>query len=203
MNETMHTTLTTLRAYVVALRQTYKEEVKAATAPGYGYGSAGAGLREQAAKTHARLSYLVPLYKAMLAVVQQAGTPAQGGVKKYTLHFEKFGALQRKVMPYPDDFDKYFDGDVSNLQVLVPVAGVPVESWDAVSISTLTAQMLQQVEDERVKKLNLAQAAETARKAFIQSLNAEQRAALVHALEAAKANRTGAIQLDVRDLSGL
>jgi hypothetical protein len=200
MIETMHITLTTLRAFVVALRKTYANALVPQPVKGLHHVTEKRIDRETALKSQARLSYLVPLYKAMHAVVQQAGTGTENGVKHYTKYFENFNALIRKVTPYIHDFDKFFDSDVTKLQVLVPVDGVPVEGWASVPISSLVAQMMQDVEDARLLKQNLARAAEKARKAFLKSLTAEQRGLLTHALDAAKANRSHAIQLDARDL---
>lgn len=185
MTGTMNITLTTLRARVQTLRVAFQQ----ATAQG-----------SSARRVQARLSYLVPLYKAMHAAVQQAGTDTGGGVKKYLLEFEEFGRLIRKVMPHQSDFEKYFEGDVGNIEILVPVAGVAVEDWKATPISALVDQAVQEAQAERMRKANLARAAKEAHTAFVRSLNAEQRVLLGQALEAAKANRSNVVQLELRDL---
>jgi len=185
MTDTMNITLTTLRANVQALRATYQQ----ATAQG-----------SSARRVQARLSYLVPLYKAMHAAVQQAGSGTGGGVKKYTYEFAEFGLLIRKVMKHQPDFEKYFEGDVGNIEVLVPVAGIAVEDWTATPISALVEQAVQEAQAERLRKANLARTAEEARKVFVRSLNAEQRILLSQALTAAQANRSNVIQLEARDL---
>lgn len=197
MNELMHTTLTNLRAFVVALRASYKQDITGRTVRDI---SRDVTMEQRVQKSQARLSYLVPLYDAMHAAVQQAGTGCVGGVQKYTKRFDMLGKQIRKVMPYYRDSDKYFEGDVLDLQLLVPVEGVPVENWTAVRISALVAQVLQEVEDERLAKLDRSRVAAAARKAFVGSLNPEQRVLLAQALDAAKAAGSHAITVDARDL---
>jgi hypothetical protein len=195
MTEIMRTSITALREFVVALRASYHADINGRTVRDI---SRDVTLEQRVGESQARLSYLVPLYKALHSAVQQAGTGAAGGVKAYTKQFEKLGKLIREHIDYHQD--KYFGGDVGGLSILVPVEGVPVENWLACTIDEVIAQVQQAVADERDAARRRAMDAEQARKAFLASLNGEQRVLLQHALDAALAKGSHAISVDRRDL---
>lgn len=195
MTETMRTSITALREVVVALRASYHTSIKGRTVRDI---SRDVPLEQHVGESQVRLAYLVPLYKALHSAVQQAGTGAAGGVKAYTKQFEKLGKLIREHVDHHQE--KYFGGKVGKLQILVPVEGVPVENWLAATIDEVVAQVQQHRKDEREAARQRAMGAEQARKAFLASLNDDQRVLLQHALDAALANGSHAISVDRRDL---
>jgi hypothetical protein len=195
MTEIMRTTIATLREFVGALRASYHADIKGRTVRDI---SRDVTLEQRVRESQSRLDYLVPLYKAMNSAVQQAGTGAAGGVKAYTTQFQKLGKLIRDEVDY--HHEKFFGGEIRRLQILVPVEGVPVENWLAVTLDEIIAQVQQQVADERNAARQRARNAEQARKAFLASLNDEQRALLRHALDAAQTKGMHAISVDIRDL---
>lgn len=194
MTETIRTTIINLRAFVVALRASFNADIKDLSVRSI---RRDIKLGGRVAYSQARLAYLVPIYKAMHAAVQQAGTGAAGGVKAYTNQFEKLGKLIRDNFEHQYHHEKLFGDDVGSLQILVPVAGVPVENWQAITLNDVIGQIHQQVADERNAVRLRARTAEQARKAFLASLNDEQRALLRHALDV---SRGSVISVDIRDL---
>lgn len=195
MTETMRISITTLRQFVVALRASYKADIHGRTVRDI---SRDVTRQQRVENSQARLGYLVPLYNALHSAVQQAGTDATGGVKAYAKQFEKLGKLIREHGEY--HHEKYFGDDVGELPLLVPVVGVPIENWLAITINQVIGQVAQQVADERNLARQRAMDAEKARKAFLASLNAEQRGLLQQALDAALAKGSHAISVDKRDL---
>lgn len=196
MTETMRITITALRQFVEALRTGYHADIKGRTVRDI---SRDVTLEQRVGDSRVRLGYLVPLYKALNSAVQQAGTGAAGGAKLYTKQFERLGKLIRAEVDYHRE--KYFGGDVGRLQLLVPVEGVPVENWLSVTIDEIIAQVEQQMADERNAARQRAMNAEQARKAFVASLNEDQRALLRQALDAALAKGAHGISVDIRDLA--
>ena len=196
MNETMHTTLTALRAFVVALRASYQADIHGRTVRDIGR---NVTMHQRVQESQARLSYLVPLYDAMHHAVQQAGTGCVGGVKQYTKQFAQLRKLIRKQEPWHRD--RFFGIEVEALDVLLPVEGAPVEGWRPISIADVIYQVKREVEDEEAAARALARCAQQARASFLASLSDEQRALLKFALDAAKAKGTHAISIDHRDLA--
>lgn len=197
MSEIMRTSITNLRQFVVALRASYHADIEGRTVRDI---RRDVTLEQRVGYSQARLAYLVPMYKAMHAAVQQAGTGAAGGVKAYASQFEKLGKLIRDNVEYQHCHEKLFSGDVGNLQILVPVAGVPVENWRSVTLNEVIGQVQQQIADDRDAARQRAVSAEQARKAFLGSLNEDQRALLRHALDLARTKGSRAILVDIRDL---
>lgn len=195
MNETMHITVTALRAFVVELRASYQSDIHGRTARDIGR---DVSMHQRVQDSQARLSYLVPLYDALHHAVQQAGTGCVSGAKQYAKQFAKLRKLVRKEAPRHRD--RFFGDEVEALDVLLPVEGAPVESWRPISIADVIYQVKREVEDEEAAARALARCAEQARASFLASLSDEQRALLKFALEAAKAKGTHAITLYDRDL---
>ena len=193
MNETMSTTLTTLRAFVVALRASYQSDIHGRTVRDIGR---DVTMHQRVLESQARLSYLVPLYDSMHHAVQQAGTGCIGGVKQYAKQFDKLRKLIRKEEPWHRD--RFFGDEVEALQVLVPIEGTPVESWQAVSIADVIGQVKHEVADEEAAATARARAAESARRLFLASLSDDQRQLLATAIELSRGGH--AVSLDKRDL---
>jgi hypothetical protein len=152
----------------------------------------------------ARLEYLVPLYRGLLAASQQSQTVAGGekGAKVYLRRFRALQTIMEKVVLYPNHgFEaKYFGDDLLNYPLLVPDERAAPGEWQFRKISELLADVRAELEAKRQAQLSLARNAESARKAFLHSLTQEQRVLLNAALETAKAKGTHAIYIDARDL---
>lgn len=193
MNAKMKIVLSSLRQCITALRIDYRERTAGLT---------GREIRRAnvAQISQARLSFLVPLYEALNAMAQQSGTFCLKGEQLYTKKFEALLALIRKgrFYDFAPDREKYFGDGLEELELPVPVAGVPAEQWSTAQIGELLEQVHQAVEAERQAEVRRGLNAEDARKAFLRSLSAEQLVLLANAIQLSRGGH--AISLDKRDL---
>jgi len=187
MSEKMQTVLTKLRARVVALRSMRVDIL-------------GKNYLKLTPEAAARLMYLVPLYDAMHATVQQAGNAAGKGAQSYA---KKFAALKQRIRNersynfYPSR-EKYFGDGLEELELLVPRDGISAGQWDTVRLFELINQVEQEVEAERQADVRKGFIARDALRAFLASQTDEQRALLAHAIQVGRGGF--AVTIDKRDL---
>ncbi|KWA84119.1 hypothetical protein WL29_22400 [Burkholderia ubonensis] len=201
MNEQLKTNLATLRQRI---RQLRADHYKARFEGGARTWCHDPVRRDQVLQTQGRLSYLVPLYRALIAAVQQQKDGK--GAQLYVKRFDALRGLLRKVgnVTLPGTtYHTYLGDDVLELQLPVPAECHSAVCWKFQSISELLDEVKAQLKAEQQAAHQRARAAEDARKGFLASLTPYQVLCLKHALEAAKEKGTYAITIDERDLEAL
>lgn len=215
MNENLNSVLAELRKRIRLERMTYNETVKNPMMKRYRPVS---DTQWNWLYAQARMSYLVPLYRALSAAVQQLPQqknlqPYQKnlGLQHYQLKFEALKYRMRDVFstPYREPFvRKYFGHGIENLQLPVPVPGVPVVQWEIKTIQELLADAqvaLNKTREEMAKaqarKREQVLAAAAARLKLLRSLNPEQRALLAEAIKPHKYVQIAASDLNELDAS--
>lgn len=158
---------------------------------------------EQAALSQAKLKYLVPLYRALNAAVQQKGSGKGVGLyaKRYHLVFSQMVALHRSGSY--GEIERLFGRETSALLLATPAEDVPFTAWKVTTIGELLLRADVQVGDELRAQKILNQKVRTARSAFLSSLTAEQRILFREAIVAEAATGRHALTFDRRDLEGL
>ena len=201
MSKELKANLANLRQHINGLR----EQFYRARFDGGGRGWRRDHERQERVRfSHARLKYLVPLYRALLATAQQK---AEGkGSRAYAKKFDALLRLMREAVS--TTFGSWtlkscFGVEVLDLQLPVPTEDVSPGFWPSRSIGELLEDAKKQLAADRQAAVKRARTAEDARKFFLGSLNEGQRTLLKAALIAAKAKGTHAITIDERDLEGL
>jgi hypothetical protein len=156
-------------------------------------------------QTHARLAYLIPMYRALCAAAQQRQSIA-GGEKGAQLYLMRFRSMQDKLRQaalYPRHglTEKLFGDGLLKFPVLVPDPRVTPLEWQFRPIGELLEQVKAELELERRAAIARDNEAMLARRAFVDSLNDGQRILLKQALEAAAAKGTYAVSFHMRDLT--
>lgn len=201
MNEQLKTNLATLRQRIRQLRADHYKARFEGGAHAWRYDRER---RNSVCQTQGRLSYLVPLYRALIAAVQQQKDGK--GARLYVKRFDALCGLLRKVgnVTLPGTtYHTYLGDDVLGLQLPVPVECHSPVCWKFQSIGELLDEVKAQIKAEQEAALQRARTAEDARKFFLGSLNDGQRTLLKAALIAAKAKGTHAITINARDLGEL
>jgi hypothetical protein len=200
MTSTMNETLNALRRVIVQLRQQYAE----ARPNNHSRRSITRDKFELATLVHAQMLYLIPLYRALHAAVQQL-PKGGGGVKKYTVKYEE---LYRNMLELHQrgEFGKLarlYGHGAADLQLLVPTVGLPFQEWNTISIAELRnqADLLCTAQRELATKKGIK--ARDARKLFLDSLTVKQRILLKSAIEASADARCGSVDFGQRDLESL
>ncbi|KVP97995.1 hypothetical protein WJ96_05335 [Burkholderia ubonensis] len=147
-----------------------------------------------------QLRYLVPLYRAFLALSQQPRALNGGASRGVVVYMRKFAALQRLL------------GDVANYPCFgredqflgVKAQGMrfpdPHHNWELRTVETIYDDVKKEQSNRRSIERQKRNQAEAARKAFLGNLTESQRTLLKQALEAAKATGVHAVTFDERDL---
>lgn len=198
MSEQLKTDLANLRQFIRQLRADYNQARFQGGAKSWRLDRTR---RDRVRDTQARLSYLVPLYRALVAAIQQ---PSGGkGAKLYAKKLDALRGLLRESANYTLVGMKdstYFGGDVLLLQLPVPADCHTPTCWKSLSIGELRLAVLEQLTVDHQARLERARVAEAARRVFLGCLSEGQRTLLQAALIAAKAKGTHAITIDDRDL---
>jgi hypothetical protein len=160
--------------------------------------------REAMYTARVRLAFQVPLYRALRAASQQ-NQSVIGGEKGAQLYLRRFRSLREtmeKAVAYPNSFTKkeLFGDGFLQFPMLVPDAGLAPLQWQFQTVEKLLNDAHEASLAGQRERLQRARHAESARKAFLDSLTPVQRTVLSAALEAAKANGHYAISIDARDL---
>lgn len=152
------------------------------------------------ANAHARLAYLVPLYRALHAASQQTGHAT--GAQRYIKKFEALKNRMRESLRYEFDGnqERLFGGVAQGIPVLIPVAGVPPQAWRQASIGELFTEVMLQSAAETEDSRRLRREAEALRKRFLASLSDAQCSLLHQAMTAAQATGVYAVSFEVQDL---
>lgn len=201
MSETMKYVLASLRSQVNQLRYEY---CKALFDHNYRLRRSDTSAHTALVCAQRKLGFLVPLLRALNATAQQTVTGGDAGRRLYQKKYDALCYRIRDVLTYGDRVkgglqDMHFGG-IEALEVMVPAAGVVPAEWEVVRIDALIQRCIDDLAAERREALKRQMAAEDARKAFLESLTADQRTLLTMALDAAKAKGTHAVFFDKRDL---
>lgn len=201
MTEQLKANVASLRLYIRQLREAH---FKARFAGGVHSWRYDPMRRDRVLHTQGRLSYLVPLYRALSAAVQQ-----QKDGMGASLYKKRFAALRELLGKLGDstsvgsNYHTYLGDDVLGLQIPVPAECHSPVCWKFQSIGELLADVKVQLEAEKQAALERSRTADEARKFFLGSLNVGQRTLLKAALIAAKAKGAQAIIIHERDLEAL
>ncbi|KVP17023.1 hypothetical protein [Burkholderia ubonensis] len=154
--------------------------------------------------SRARLEYLVPMYRALLAASQQSQT-VPGGEKGAQAYLRRFLAFQQTMLkavlyPHSGKLEQLFGDGLLTYPLLVPDERVAPYAWQFRTINDLLEEVRAEQEAARQAQLKRARKAEDARKGFLASLTPYQVLCLKAALAAAKEKGTHAITIDERDL---
>jgi hypothetical protein len=152
-----------------------------------------------------RLAFQVPLYRALRAASQQ-NQSVIGGEKGAQLYLRRFRSLQEameKAVAYPNSCTKreLFGDGFLQFPMLVPDAGLAPLQWQFQTVEKLLNDVHEASVAGQRERLQRAQRAEDARKAFLASLTPVQWTILAAALETAKANGHHAISIHGRDVA--
>lgn len=201
MSKELKANLANLRQHIKGLREQFYRARFDRGGRGWRYDHARL---ESVRFSTARLKYLVPLYRALLATSQQR---ADGkGSRLYAKKFDELLKLMREAVSTTFGgwtLKSCFGAEVLELQLPVPTEDVSPGFWPSRSIGELLEDAKKQLAADRQAAVKRARTAEDARKFFLGSLNEGQRTLLKAALIAAKAKGTHAITIDERDLEGL
>lgn len=199
MSTTMKEVLVSLRAKVGQLRVAYNQARvdHVYRVPRYDHGA-----RDRWKGAQVKMSYLVPLYRAMSCVVQQSVTEGDAGIRLYKKKYEALCYRIRDVLTYnyTGRSELFFGEGMATIEVLVPDLTKPVTAWEIRTIGELIKFGADQLATERREALGRQMAAENARKVFLTSLTPEQRTLLQQALESAKLKGTHAVSFNLHDL---
>jgi hypothetical protein len=151
-----------------------------------------------------RLAFQVPLYRALLAASQQnqAVIGGEKGAKAYLRRFRSLREAMDRAVSYPNSHSKkeLFGDGFLKFPMLVPDEQQAPLQWQFRTVEDLLNDIYEETQAGQRMRNQRARHAESARKAFLDSLTPVQRTVLSAALDAAKANGHYAISIDARDL---
>lgn len=197
MTEQWKNALTQLRQRIRALRGDYHAGLKDRRARKF-----DPAVRDPFDSADAQLRYLVPLYRAFLAV-SQLQTPVMQGLppRSASLYMTKFSSLRlvlNEVAAYQsqESIVRLLGGGTGELLILNPDRDWELHTVSEIYEAVKTARANRQAFDRQQRSK-----AEAARLAFLQSLTHEQTDLLKEAFDAAKAIGTHAVSFHERDVT--
>lgn len=198
MNEALKNALVALRAEIKCLRRGYGE---AMVNHDFRARRRDMDAKNRYVAAQSRLSYLVPLYKALNAAAQQNGTACDTGQRLYRKRYDALVYRIRDMLQFQSEYDRtrYFGDGIRMLALPVP-SECGLNTWKVCPISDIIDDVAQTLSAERKELLRRQTRAADARKAFLESLSAYQKNLLSLALEAAKGKGSHAVSFDARDL---
>lgn len=201
MNPQWKEVLVSLRTQIKQLRAEYNAALFRHRRSGVRYSEdCGLFIRAQS-----RLSYLVPLYRNLIALSQQVGVNARRsrGALRYQRKFEVLlQDLERALKyDYQNSRERYFGGVMPQVQLLVPNLENSPASWETCTVGQLIEQVIAKMSAERQEDLRNQAASRQAKQAFLVSLNDAQRVLLKAALTAdARLRGAPVLVIDSRDI---
>ncbi len=198
MNEALKESLVSLRAELVRLRRIYWE---ARFDHDFRTRRRDFSAQTRFVNAQSRLVYLVPWYRALKAAVQPLGSGCDAGSRLYRKKYEALVYLIREMLQFQSEHTRtrYFGDGIEAMTLPVPAEG-GLNTWKVCKIGDIIQDVVQTLSAERKELLRRQTRAVDARKAFLDSLTADQRNLLSIALEAAKAKGSYAVSFDARDL---
>jgi len=162
----------------------------------------GSEAQQRYVQAQARLNWLVPMNRALRALAQQLPTGGLNGARNY---YKRYRSLLASINTSLDAFrkhraDYYFGDSLLDLQLLVPVLGIPVTEWASITLAGLLEQETTKRQLYLTEIQRQAQAAEDARRAVLKSLSPEQLALLQSAIELAKVTGRHQVQYSLHDV---
>ncbi|MBU9200061.1 hypothetical protein KTD31_01415 [Burkholderia multivorans] len=146
-----------------------------------------------------QLRYLVPLYRAFLALSQQPRAMRGGASRGAVVYLQKFSALQQllgDVADYPcfGRFDRFLGVNAQGMRF-----PDPIHNWELRTVEQIYEDVKKAQSNRRSIERQKRNQAEAARKDFLESLSHAQFDLLKAALDAAKAIGVHAVSFDHRD----